>query len=224
MVQLQTLLSNSNRIFRPIGFQIKRVYDLVTKGYYYALFNEINDSLSHKNTWSAKESAFYFAILDEIISAFLESDEDDIHPDAIDFSFISIGSTAAVNLARRAGVSMVLGEKLLKKWIAEHWFEKIRSDRVTIGIRTMTLMSSYLNSKFSIFNCYTCNSACLIGISCPKCNLCMHYHCLEGSVHGHPCPTCNVPMSKVKTLLPPTREQPQEEEDEEQAMEQDDSD
>lgn len=179
------------------------------------LFNEMADLHSRHNKWSAKESTFFFLVLDEIVKAFLSNaDEATVNPKKLDYTFMSVSTNALINLSRRIPhLSMTVGEKLLKKWKLAHWVEFLdHRKRVTIGIWSMSAMSSYMNRKFSIYTCYTCNLSCFIGKACPKCNLCLHYHCLEEKAQsGHPCPTCNLPLSEVKALVPPPKnpEQPE---------------
>lgn len=190
--------------------QIKRIYDPIGKVYYHVLAGTFDDKLSKINTWSQKESGYYFLVLDEIITNFIKNanEEDEINdPESVDYSFLSIPNSKAVNMSRRVtggNVTMTLAEKYLALWVPLQWFKYIDNNRqITTGVRTLSLMSNYLHSKFSIFLCNICNFTCLVGITCPQCHLCMHYHCLENkTAQGQPCPSCNVPMSGVHYILP----------------------
>jgi len=211
-IDKQTLISRSNKQWRLFGFQIKRVFDAANKTFYYVLTNEIDDSLSTQNSLSQKESAFYFVIVDEIVQSFLSNEESQIDPDNIDFRFMSINFTAAINLARKVPISMVLGEKLIKHWLTVNWFTKTDSGRITLGMRTLSIMSSYLQKKFAIYTCYSCHLACLIGVVCPKCNVCLHYHyCSDANSRNGKifCPTCrpDQKMSGLKSIMPPSQQE-----------------
>ena len=72
-----------------------------------------------------------------------------IDAESINYGLMSIGNTAAINLARKSNLSLTLGEKCIKNSTSMHYFEPFRRDRLTIGIRTLTMMSGYLNTKFA---------------------------------------------------------------------------
>lgn len=195
--------------------QIKRIYDPIGKVYCHVLAGTFDDKLMKINTWTQKESEFYFLVLDEIIGHFLRNanEEDEINdPESVDYSFVSIPNTTATNLSRRVpggNFTMTMAEKYFALWVPHQWFKYIDSNsRLTLGVRTLSLMSNYLHNKFSIYLCNICNFACLIGITCPNCEFCMHYHCLEANTaREQTCPTCNVSMSKdVHYILPKSQE------------------
>lgn len=208
-IELKSLVKRYNISFRQVGMQIKRIFDPISKVYYHVLAGTFDDRLSKMNTWSQKESSLYFLVLDEIISHFMRNvnEEDEINdPESVDYSSLSILTRTALNFSRQVqgGITMALAEKYFSLWIPQQWFQYIDSkSRIAVGARTLSLMSNYLHSKFSISLCNICNFTCLIGIACPKCQLCMHYHCLENNTaKGQPCPNCNVPMSDVHYILP----------------------
>lgn len=209
-LELKSFVNRFNKLFRPDGLQIKRTYDPIGHTYYHILSGTFDRRLSKFNTWSQKESGYYFLVLDEMFSSFLRNvseDEEIRNPASGDYSFLSISTSTAVNLSRKVTgthLTMSMAEKLLARWATRKWFTFMDSDRrITVGVRTLSLMSSYLHSKFSIFLCNVCTFTCLIGLTCHKCHLCIHYHCLEGgTAQNHPCPTCNVAMSGVQYLVP----------------------
>ncbi|KAI2803171.1 hypothetical protein BLOT_007294 [Blomia tropicalis] len=207
------LISSNNRVLRPFGFQIKRIFDSINKVTYYILANEIEDKLNISNTWSEKESNYYYAVLNTLIQSFMDKHQN-MNPESIDYEFMSIGSTSAVNLARTVDITMTLADKLINYWTEMHWFEFCADKRITVGILTLSLMTSYLKKKFNIASCYSCSFACLIGIVCEQCSLTMHYHCgLEGFPSNDSyirCPICiTSKMSEVKCILPEREESSQ---------------
>lgn len=174
-------IMNANRIFRHYGFTIRKVFsESIDETFYYLLTNDIEDVLNAKSTWTQAENAFYHLLLDAIIQPFLENDFDIDDEDAFNVAkHLAIGMTSANNLARNTTIAIILGEKIVKNWINQHWFKQIDSgNKITLGVRTIAQKSSYLIRKYGLSACKYCSLVCFHGFFCSQCNVCWHEKCL----------------------------------------------
>lgn len=205
-IKERDLLNQCNRTLRGFGLCIKRSFCEATNETYYVLVNEISDTITYQNIWSRNENVYFFAVLNGIISRFLnnqDDSEDNVNP----YDSLSIGSTQATNLSRTANISMVLSEKLIKNWINLHWLEKSGDGNITLGIRSLTEFSGYFIEKFNLSKCFNCHLVCPIGRFCEQCNIALHKHCCLGDNQNSEfnCSGCNNPMSDIQKIVPLNR-------------------
>ncbi|OTF74163.1 hypothetical protein BLA29_004899 [Euroglyphus maynei] len=182
-------IMNANQTLRGYGFTIKKVFCESNDKTFYVFTNEIEDALTAKSVLTRNENAFYYLLIESIVKPFLESNDD-----TFNFSeHLAIGITSANNLARKANITIILGEKIIKNWINQYWFQKIDSEsKITLGVRTLAQKSGYLIRKYGLSACKHCSIVCFHGVKCSKCNVCWHEKCLPSNTLT--CSSCSSPL------------------------------
>lgn len=189
------------------------MFDEASKETFFVLIN-IGDSSIGQNLWSQHENGYFFALLEQIVDSFVNC-EDELNEESELNETLSIGSTQAINLARNCHISMVLGEKLIKTWIGQHWLVKTDDGKLTFGIRTITDFTAYLIGKFPFLStCDSCRFVCFLGRHCSNCATSFHKHCSftssDRNFPGFRCSACNGELSEVKKLIATSQPEQQE--------------
>lgn len=147
-IDKRNLIRTVNRQLLSLGYEIKKVDEVVSNEVYYMLIDKNCESQRkiQESLWSKKEVKLFFLIFDAIMSRPNEENDETGQP----FQRYSTKLTNAVNLSRQAELTMVLADKLIRTWIDRHFFVQIGDSSITLGIRAIIEYRDCLEKKYEL--------------------------------------------------------------------------
>lgn len=193
------LITHFNRKVRELGFQIRIIKDEFSNNTFYIFCNNIDDDVSKQKVFPMGFSKFFFLIIKEIVTAFLENEgqPETIRPYTKYNNALDLWRNMGSELTRKAA------RKFISGWCRDFYFRRVKTGNLALGVRTLVEFSVYLKQTYGLLACHKCDLVCVVGINCVHCNQVHHRSCcVRFDGENVACPNCNtfLPIERIIPL------------------------
>lgn len=164
--ELEMVISTINHNMHFLWLEIRRVVDDQTGVGWYGIANTRADDVAKLATsYTEREVEFLKKLIEAIVD------------------YGGMISASQLSNAIPPGMPKHEAKDTAAAFIADHWLCEPRSGHVSLGVRTLLELHSYITESFpdQLRECVFCHELVVLGEGCPnrKCDTQAHFHCLR---------------------------------------------